>query len=277
MNGALEFILQSIADQLSLAKGDKSVLLQNLDQYLPELYEYSVSIMDVVVKPIAYSILGFFLLIELQQIAQRFHSSNASTYGLEMFMQLFLKVGICTMVMRNLALFLRAIMEIGIQITQGISNLGINISGDQTIDVSGAMTTVTELGFFSKLVLLIVLLVVFIIALLTNILVKVIVFMRFLELYVYLSISPMPIATLPNLELSQIGKNFFKSFVAAALQGSLLFIVLSFYPILVNSVFSFGGNDGVFEIASAIIGYCIALIFCLIYTGRWAKSITTAT
>lgn len=60
MNDALEFLLKSIAEQLSLSSGDKGVLLQNLDQYLPELYKYSVSIMDIVVKPIGYTLLGFF-------------------------------------------------------------------------------------------------------------------------------------------------------------------------------------------------------------------------
>lgn len=265
-----------ISDQLSLSNGSKDVLTQNLNQYLPELYRYSVSIMNVVVKPIAYSILGFLLLLELQSLAQRFHSSSSNGFGLEPFIPLFLKIGICTLVMRYLPIFLQAIMEIGIRITQGIADLGIDASNNQSIDISSAMETVSELNFFSRMVLLIVLLIPLLISLITNILVKVMVFMRFLELYVYLCISPMPISTLPSAEISQIGKNFFKLFIAAALQGVLLFIVLSFYPILVNSAFSLGVNQGVIEIASAIIGNCIALGFCLFYTGRWSKSIATA-
>src|SRR5699024_1955303 len=155
----------------------------------------SVSIMDVVVKPIAYSILGFLLLLELQSIATRFHSTNSGSFGLEPFLPLFLKIGLCTLVMRYLSIFLQAIMEIGIHITQGIADLGIDASSHQSINISNAMATVSGLGYFSRMVLVIVLLIPLLISLFTNILVKVMVFMRFLELYVYLCISPMPIAT----------------------------------------------------------------------------------
>ncbi|MCI1820257.1 MULTISPECIES: hypothetical protein [Carnobacterium] len=277
MNDALEFLLKSIAEQLSLSSGDKGVLLQNLDQYLPELYKYSVSIMDIVVKPIGYTLLGFFLLIEFQALAQKMSSSsNGQTGGMEFLLPLVIKVGFCSLVMRNLALFLKAIMDVGITITRGISNLGIAAGGSNKIDISNAMDTISDLGFFSQLMLLVVFLLVLLISIFTNVLVKVIVFMRFLELYVYMSISPLPVATLPNAELNQIGKNFFKSFVAASLQGTLLFLVLSFYPILVNGIFTLTGGEGAFEITASILGYSVALAFCLFYTGKWSKSITTA-
>lgn len=64
MDGAIEFLLQTIAEQLSLSTNHKNSLLQNLEHYLPEIYHYSVTIMESVIKPIAYSLLGFLLLIE---------------------------------------------------------------------------------------------------------------------------------------------------------------------------------------------------------------------
>ena len=131
--------------------------------------------MDIVVKPIGYTLLGFFLLIEFQALAQKMSSSsNGQTGGMEFLLPLVIKVGFCSLVMRNLALFLKAIMDVGITITRGISNLGIAAGGSNKIDISNAMDTISDLGFFSQLMLLVVFLLVLLISIFTNVLVKVI-------------------------------------------------------------------------------------------------------
>lgn len=277
MDSLLESLLKLIDSQLSLSGGEKNILLQNLNEYLPEVYMYSVTIMDIVVKPVAYALLGFFLLIELQSIARKYTTAgNAATAGLDMLISMVIKIGLCSIVMRNLALFLKAIMQVGIHIIEGISNMNMKFDSAASIDTGAALDSMSSLGFFSKLFLAVALLIVLLIAFFSNIVVKIIIFMRFLELYVFLCISPLPVSTLPNQELGNIGKNFFKTFFAASLQGTLLFIVLTFYPLLVNGVFKFGANSNAFEISAAVVGQSIALILCLVYTNKWSKSITTA-
>lgn len=276
MDKAIEVLLTYIESQMNSSLDGKSVLVQNLNEYMPQLYVYSQMIMNIAVKPIAYSILVFFLLLELQQIAQKMQSSNAQTYGMELFLKLFLKIGICSLIMRNIPTFLKAIMGIGISINEKI--LALNLSGGKTspLAIAKIMDTVDAMKFFPQLFLALILFIVLLITMVVNIAVKVIIFMRFMELYVFMSVSPLPIATLPNDELGQIGKNFFKHFAAAALQGVLLYIVMSFVPIVINQSFDVSKAEGVMAISTALIGNSIALGMSLLATNRWSKSIATA-
>ena len=108
---------------------------------------------------------------------------------------------------------------------------------------------------------------------------NIIVIARFIELYAYFAVSPIPIATIPHEELSQIGKNFLKSFAAVSIQGMLLFMVLSFFPVIFNSGFlSTDGTDFYALLAqlSAILGYAIVLVLAVFMSSRWARSICSA-
>lgn len=276
MEKALEYLLTLIGEQLNVSTSGKSVLLLDLKSYLPELDTYSRLIMDTAVKPVAYSILGFLLLLELQQLAQRFQSSNAQTYGMELFFKLFLKVGICSLIMRNLSTFLNAILGMGTKVTRNIADLQMGLGSKGNLNVEQAMETVEKLKFFPQLFLGLILFVVLLVTLAASVIVKVIIFMRFLELYILMCVSPLPICTLPNAELSTIGKNFFKIFVAAALQGVLLFIVLSFFPIVINSAFSLSDETSMMGIAIALLCNSGALCMSLLSTNKWSKSIATA-
>ncbi|MGG5339838.1 hypothetical protein IGJ48_002541 [Enterococcus pernyi] len=276
MDGAIEFLLQTIAEQLSLSTNHKNSLLQNLEHYLPEIYRYSVTIMESVVKPIAYSLLGFLLLIEFQQLAHRLYGKQSEFGGLDLFLPLFIKIGLTVLLLRHLMVFLNAIMDVGIFVSQGINQLEIRGVTDQTMDIFNVMEQIDQLGFFEKMVLLMILLVPLILSIIVSVLAQVLIFLRFLEMYLYLSISPLPIVALVNTEIGHVGKNFLKLFGAASLQGVLLFIVLNIYPLLVSTIFSFDETQGMIAVISAIVGNCLALSMCLFYTMKWLKAIIVA-
>lgn len=58
------------------------------------------------------------------------------------------------------------------------------------------------------MVLLMILLVPLILSIIVSVLAQVLIFLRFLEMYLYLSISPLPIVALVNTEIGHVGKNF---------------------------------------------------------------------
>ncbi|MBF8807520.1 MAG: hypothetical protein IC227_02895 [Enterococcus lacertideformus] len=277
LDGAIEFLLQTIADQLNFSNDPKNILLQNLETYLPDIFHYSELIMDVVVKPVAYSLLGFLLLLEFQQIAQKIYGNYTGFGGIELFLPLFLKLGISMVVMRNLTVFVQMIVEISTMISRGISQIGINEGNRQTINFLSIMEDIYHLGFFEKLTLLIILLIPLILSVLTSVLAKVVIFLRFFEIYLYFSVSPLPLMTFLHEEISQIGKQFFRLVCASSLQGVLLFIILSFHPLLVQTVFSIDETQGLIAVISGISGNCMTLCASLFYTSKWAKTIIAVT
>ncbi len=110
------------------------------------------------------------------------------------------------------------------------------------------------MNFFEKLTLLLLLFIPLVLSLLTNIMTKIVVFLRFFELYFYFSLSPIILVTFIHEEINQIGKNFFRMICAASLQGVLLFMVLSFYPLLVQTLFSIQERQGLITVICIISG-----------------------
>lgn len=102
-------------------------------------------------------------------------------------------------------------------------------------------------------------------------LVKVICIARFIEIYMYVAISPIPIATFPSDEMSQIGKNFLKSFAAVCLQGTLIFLVLTFFPVLLSEQL-IGDDVSAFN----LLLYSLVLILAVFGANRYAKSMLNA-
>jgi hypothetical protein len=101
-------------------------------------------------------------------------------------------------------------------------------------------------------------------------LVQIICIGRFLEIYIHVAIAPIPLATLPSDDLNSIAKNFLKSFAAVSLQGALIYLILSFFPQLVNS------NILGEQIAFTMLLYSIVLVIAIFSAGKWAKSICNA-
>lgn len=279
MSDAIESLLQTAIDLTSGVTNDTSMLTQNLDTFLPELYQYSVTIMDTVMKPVAYSFLGFFCLIELKKFAEKMESSGggSSLSSVKLLGLMGMKLGICMLVMSQLSLVLRGIMQVGIYLTTQISDLVSTGKGQSLVDISKLMGGIDDLGFWEGVGIYMLILIVALAALLANVIARVMIVMRFFELYILFALSPLPISTLPNEEWSQVGKNFFKKFVAAALQGVILFMVLSFFPILVSSGLQLDIADKLMSSIGLLLGYSVALVLCIIKAGQWAKSITTAT
>ena len=106
-----------------------------------------------------------------------------------------------------------------------------------------------------------------------NIVVNTIVAARFIELYVYNAMASLSIATLCYQELHGIAVNFLKSYLAVALQGAVLYLVIGFYPALAGSL---GTGGSITEQAWAMLGQSVILLVAVFMSGKFTKAITSA-
>ncbi|MFB8608295.1 hypothetical protein [Enterococcus casseliflavus] len=262
---------------------DNSNVTSSLSDFSPALNDYAVSIMDTVMKPIGYVILSLFLLLELQKISLKVESTGGNgQLGFELVMKTLIKMALCKFAMDSLSLIMSAITEVSLYMTNQIQALNI-----ETIDTSGLYDSQTILdpimdeGFWVKLGIFLILFFVLIITIGSVVMVQVVVNMRFIEMYIFLAVAPIPIATIPHDEWSSVAKNFFKSFAGIALQGTLIYLVMTFYPYILKSAFQSisGTTDGMemmLKIVVGLLGNSILLVFAIMATGRWSKSITNA-
>jgi hypothetical protein len=100
-----------------------------------------------------------------------------------------------------------------------------------------------------------------------------VIFGRMLEIYLTISIAPIPLSTLVNREWGQIGNNYLKSLFALAFQGFLIMVCVAIYAVLVADI-PMAGN--VHAAIWGTVGYTVLLCFALFKTGSLSKSIWSA-
>ena len=103
-----------------------------------------------------------------------------------------------------------------------------------------------------------------------NIIIFVLVYGRMLEIYMLTSLAPIPVATLSNREVGQMGQNYLKSLFAVGFQGLLILLCVGIYGVLVQGISTSGDPIGAIW---GCVGYTVLLCFMLFKTGSIAKSI----
>ena len=101
----------------------------------------------------------------------------------------------------------------------------------------------------------------------------VIIYARMIEIYLMVSLAPIPFATFGNREQSMIGQNYLRSLFALGFQGFLILVCVGIYAVLIKGVAV--SNDVVGSLWG-IMGYTVLLAFTLFKTGSIAKSVLHA-
>ena len=150
------------------------------------------------------------------------------------------------------------------------------ISGSTTISNSSMASILVRLEAMELGPLFTIFLQSFVVQFLFNImsmLIFVIVYGRMIEIYLMVSMAPIPFATFGNKEESMIGQNYLRSLFALGFQGFLIMICVAIYAVLVKTI---AFSDDIMGSLWNVLGYTILLGFTLFKTGSIAKSILHA-
>lgn len=102
------------------------------------------------------------------------------------------------------------------------------------------------------------------------IIIFVIVYGRMIEIYLSVSLAPIPFATFGNREQSMMGQNYVRSLFALGFQGFLIMICVGMYAVLIQTV---AFSSDIIGSLWGVMGYTVLLIFTLFKTGSLAKSV----
>ena len=166
---------------------------------------------------------------------------------------------------------LNALFEVASTVTVGISDYVGSGEVNTTVDIENAIAVLP--GGIGNMPVALELMVVGWMLRIVNIVVNTIVAARFIELYVYNAMASLSIATLCYQELHGIAVNFLKSYLAVALQGAVLYLVIGFYPALAGSL---GTGGSITEQAWAMLGQSVILLVAVFMSGKFTKAITNA-
>lgn len=243
-------------------------LLKNLSNYNPTVWNYVSAVTKQVMTPLAIGILTVLVVLELSNAARKLSATDGQA-TFEFFAPLIIKLVIVAILLPNAMAVVEAILAVGIHVIEGVSR--IVAKGGMSYDTfSGfkgkGMVGNLIIGFFSILI--------FICRLISVMIVNVLITLRFMQLYLMIPFTPLAIATLVHDEHRSIGVGFFKNVIAYAIQGILIFLVVSFVSLFQNAANA--NATGVVQFAGAVVGsltQAILLIIVLAGTQRTARNI----
>jgi len=164
----------------------------------------------------------------------------------------------------------------------GMTDNTVNMQFGGPTVMANVQAGLENMGIGSLLSMFLTLFLIQIILLIVGALVTVIVIHRFIEIYMYVSLSALPMSTFVNSEMSSIGKNYVKTIAAYSFQGLLIIVVLNIFGTLVESQITANiaaavgdGSDasGLGGSMFLLAGFCVLLAFAIIKTGSVAKAI----
>ena len=224
---------------------------------------------ETVIIPIAGIILTFIMCYELIQMV--IEKNNLHDFETFMFFKWIFKTFVAVMIITNTFNIVMGIFDLSQHVVSGAA--GVIIS-DTNIDISSAIADMEtrllamELGPLFGLWLQS-MFVGFTMNALT-ICIFVVIYGRMVEIYLMISLAPIPFSTMANREWGSMGQNYLKSMFALGFQAFLIMVCVGIYAVLVQSI----ATDA--DIMSAIwtcVGYTVLLCFTLFKTGSLAKSI----
>ena len=264
--------LTSMFDELNSKVGDVATQVGTSPaSFSPGIFSMIQNISETVIMPIAGIILTFIACYELIQLV--ISHNNLANFETWIFFKWIFKTFVAVELITNTFTITMAVFDVAQHV---IMQSGGIIAGSTAIDASTLATMQTTLEAMDVMPLFAVFLQTFIVRTLTQILgiiIFVIVYGRMIEIYLMVSMAPIPFATFGNKEQSMMGQNYMRSLFALGFQGFLIMICMGIYAVLIQSI-TFSSDI----VASlwGIVGYTVLLAFTLFKTGALAKSILHA-
>ncbi|MBQ0065945.1 MAG: type IV secretion system protein [Firmicutes bacterium] len=228
-----------------------------------------------VVVGVASALVSLFLFFELVELMTR--SNIRGLDGLQCILMAFLKMAISLAVIKNMDVIIGACFQITnllAQQTGALLNSGTSIGGEEIASAITDYYNGEDISFWTKLGAF---LTAFLISLVNNVaftLVKIICQLRFVEIYIFMAVAPIPFSTFVSQEYKQMGVNFVKRMFALGLQGVFICIICYFYAVIVNqTVGSITIGDGAISPMFTMLGYSLLLVIAAFQTGGWSKQL----
>ena len=248
-----------------------SNLAQSPADFQPSVFNMIRSLSENVIMPIAGIILTFIACYELIQLV--IAHNNLANFETWIFFKWVFKTFVAVELITHTFDITMAIFDVAQHV---ITQSGGIIAGTVTIDASDLANMQTTLEGMELGPLFAIFLQTFVVQFLFNILamiIYVIVVGRMIEIYLYVSMAPIPFATFGNREQSMVGQNYFRSLFALGFQGFLIMVCVGIYAVMIRDV---AFTSDIMGSLWNALGFTILLGFTLFKTGSVAKSILHA-
>lgn len=266
--GNLSGMFDSVNQQVGQIAGDVGTTPAN---FSPAVFSMIRNISESVILPIAGMVLTFIACYELIQML--IEHNNLANFETWTFFKWVFKTFLAVTLISNTFNITMAVFDVAQQV---ISRSGGLISGSTSVSdatLTAMQATLEGMDLGPLLGLYLQTFVVQVTMLALSAIIFVIVYGRMVEIYLMVSLAPIPFATFGNHEQSHTGQNYLRSLFALGFQGFLIMICVGIYAVLIQNL-SF--SDNIISNIWGVLGYTVLLAFTLFKTGSLAKSVFAA-
>ena len=230
------------------------------------------SLSETVIVPIAGVVLTFIMCYEL--IHMVIDKNNLHDVDTWMFFRWIFKTFVSVMIVTNTFNIVMGIFDVA----QSVVNRAAGVISTRTnIDISaviGGLTVKLEAMELGQLIgLYFQSMVVSLSMSILSVCIFVVIYGRMVEIYLTVSLGPIPLATMANHEWGSIGQNYLKSLFALGFQAFLIMVCVGIYAVLVQSI---AIDADIMKAVWTCMGYTVLLCFTLFKTGSLSKSVFSA-
>ena len=266
--GNLSGMFDSVNQQVGQIAGDVGTTPAN---FSPAVFSMIRNISESVILPIAGMVLTFIACYELIQML--IEHNNLANFETWTFFKWVFKTFLAVTLISNTFNITMAVFDVAQKV---ISRSGGLISGSTSVSdatLAAMQATLEGMDLGPLLGLYLQTFVVQVTMLALSAIIFVIVYGRMVEIYLMVSLAPIPFATFGNHEQSHTGQNYLRSLFALGFQGFLIMICVGIYAVLIQNL-SF--SDNIISSIWGVMGYTVLLAFTLFKTGSLAKSVFAA-
>jgi hypothetical protein len=236
----------------------------------PSIFNMIKTLSDNVMIPIAGMIISFVLVYEL--ISMVIDKNNLHDFNTAIFIRFFMKACIAVMLLSKTFDIVMAIFDVGSYI---VNNAASSITGSTSLDVASTLESMfnNQLSTMGNGELFSLGMETMIISMgmkIMSVVITVVLFGRMIEIYLYVSVAPIPFATVTNREWGSMGTNYIKALCALAFQGFFMMVCVGIYAVLVSNIAVASNLHTALWSTGA---YTVVLCFSLLKTGSLSKSI----
>lgn len=239
--------------------------------FSPAIFAMIRNLSENVIMPIAGIILTFIACYELIQLIISYN--NLANFETWFIFKWIFKTFVAVELITHTFDFTMAIFEVAQTV---VTQAGGIISGSTAVDASTLATmqsTVEAMDIGPLLCLLLQTWIIQLFTLILSVVIYVIVNARMIEIYLMVSIAPIPFSTFGNRDQSMIGQNYVRSLFALGFQGFLIMVCVGIYAVLIQSA---AFTTDIVGSLWKVLGFTILLAFTLFKTGAVAKSVLHA-
>lgn len=266
--GNLSGMFESVNDQVGEIA---SSVGRTPASFSPEVFAMVRNISESVIIPIAGLILTFIACYELIQMI--IDHNNLANFETWIFFKWVFKTFATVLLITNTFNITMAVFDVAQNVVNASAGI---ISGDTAIDASALEAMEDTLMGMDLGPLIGLFLQSFIVQVTMSalaIVIFIIVYGRMIEIYLLVSLAPIPFSTFANREQSSVGQNYLRALLAIGFQGFLIMICVGIYAVLVQSV---AFSDDIIASIWGVMGYTVLLCFSLFKTSTLAKTVFSA-